>query len=223
MMKPASIIAPVITIDGPAGSGKGTIASLVAQKLAWHTLDSGALYRLTAYAALQYNIASDNSDALAHIAKNLNVVFDAGEVYLDNEKVSLAIRQEACGNMASKIAALAAVRKALLQRQRDFQQLPGLIADGRDMGTVVFPDAAIKIFLTASAEERAKRRLNQLKQNKISASLTRLIKEIEARDARDMNRQSAPLKAADDAVIIDSSCMTIAEVVDQVMLLTQRL
>jgi cytidylate kinase len=216
-------LASVITIDGPAGSGKGTIASLVAQQLGWHILDSGALYRLTAFAALQQNIASDNEVALSHIAKNLDVVFESGEIYLAGQCVTLAIRDENCGNMASKIAAIATLRSALLQRQRDFQQAPGLIADGRDMGTVVFPDAPIKIFLTASAEERGKRRLNQLKQNKISASLTRLIKEIKVRDARDMNRQSAPLKAADDAVVIDSSFMTISEVVDQVILLTQRL
>jgi len=214
---------PVITIDGPAGSGKGTIASLVAQQLGWHTLDSGALYRLTALVALQQNIASDNEVALSQLAKNLDVVFDTGEIYLAGYCVTLAIRAEDCGNMASKIAAIPSVRSALLQRQRDFQQAPGLIADGRDMGTVVFPYAPIKIFLTASAEERAKRRLNQLKQNKINASLTRLIKEIKARDARDMNRQSSPLKAADDAVVIDSSFMTIVEVVNQVMSLTQRL
>jgi len=214
--------APVITIDGPAGSGKGTIASLVAQQLGWHTLDSGALYRLTALAALQQNIASNNEVALSQIAKNLDVVFDTGEIYLAGNCVSLAIRDEDCGNLASKIAAISSVRSALLQRQRDFQQAPGLIADGRDMGTVVFPHAVIKIFLTASAEERAKRRLNQLKQNKINASLTRLIKEIEARDARDINRQSSPLKAADDAVVIDSSFMTITEVVTQVISLTQR-
>ena len=213
---------PIITIDGPAGSGKGTIASLVAQKLGWHILDSGALYRLTALAALQQNIASNDEETLSQLARNLDIAFELGEVYLAGQCVSLAIREEECGNMASKIAAISTVRSALLQRQRDFQQAPGLIADGRDMGTVVFPHAAIKIFLTASAEERAKRRLNQLKQNKISASLTRLIKEIKARDARDINRQSSPLKAADDAIVIDSSFMTIADVVDQVMLLTQR-
>ena len=214
---------PVITIDGPAGSGKGTIAALVAQQLGWLTLDSGALYRLTALAALQKNIAANDVVALSAIAANLDVVFEAGKIYLAGHCVTLAIRDEDCGNMASKIAAIPAVRAALLQRQRDFQQAPGLIADGRDMGTVVFPQAALKIFLTASAEERAKRRLNQLKQNKISASLTRLIKEIKARDARDMNRQSSPLKAADDAVVIDSSFMSITEVVNQVISLTRQL
>ena len=214
---------PIITIDGPAGSGKGTIATLVAQQLGWHILDSGALYRLTAFKALQQNIAADDVGALTQIARQLDVVFNTGEVSLEGKNVSVAIRQENCGNMASKIASITEVRSALLQRQRDFQQAPGLIADGRDMGTVVFPHARLKIFLTASAEERAKRRFNQLKQNKISASLSRLIKEIKVRDARDTNRQSSPLKAAEDAIVIDSSFMTINAVVDQVILLTKRL
>jgi cytidylate kinase len=208
---------PVITIDGPAGSGKGTIAKHVAQQLGWHILDSGALYRLTALVALQNTIASDDIATLSHIAKNLDVVFKPNAIYLEGKEVTLAIRQEACGNMASKIAAIAEVRAALLQRQRNFQQAPGLIADGRDMGTVVFPSASTKIYLTATAEERAKRRLNQLKQNKISASLPHLIKEIQTRDTRDMNRQSAPLKAADDALIIDSSNMSIEQVVESVL------
>ena len=209
--------APVITIDGPAGSGKGTIAKLVAKKLGWHILDSGALYRLTAYAALQKNISFDDEDGLAQVARTLDVVFDDGEILLEGQKVTEAIRSQECGNAASKVAACGKVREALLQRQRDFRQAPGLVADGRDMGTVVFKDAPVKIYLTASAEERAKRRLNQLKEIGINVSLTRLIREIEERDDRDMNRSEAPLKPAEDAICIDSSDMSIEQVVNKVM------
>jgi len=208
---------PVITIDGPAGSGKGTIAKLVAKELGWHILDSGALYRLTAFAALQKNISFDDVDTLVATARTLDVVFNDGEILLENQMVTNDIRSEECGNAASKVAACGEVREALLQRQHDFRQAPGLIADGRDMGTVVFTDAPIKIFLTASAEERAKRRLNQLKENGINASLPRLIQDIEERDARDMNRAKAPLKPADDAIIIDSSDMSIQQVIKKVM------
>ena len=208
---------PVITIDGPAGSGKGTIAKLVAKALGWHILDSGALYRLTAYAALQKGIALDDVDTLAATARHLDVVFDDGEIFLENQNVTNDIRSEECGNAASKVAACGEVREALLQRQHDFRQLPGLIADGRDMGTVVFTDAPIKIYLTASAEERGKRRLNQLKENGINASLPRLIQDIEERDERDMNRAEAPLKPADDAIVIDSSDMNIEQVIKKVM------
>ena len=208
---------PVITIDGPAGSGKGTIAKLVAKELGWHILDSGALYRLTAYAALQKNIAFDDVDTLSKTARSLDVVFKEGEIYLENQKVTQDIRSEECGNAASKVAACGEVREALLKRQHDFRQAPGLIADGRDMGTVVFTDAPVKIYLTASAAERGKRRLNQLKQNGIDASLPRLIQDIEERDERDMNRTESPLKPADDAIVIDSSDMSIEQVVKKVM------
>ncbi len=208
---------PVITIDGPAGSGKGTIAKLVAKKLGWHILDSGALYRLTAFAALKKGVSFEDESTLAILARNLDVIFDDGEILLENQKVTTDIRSEECGNAASKVAACGVVRDALLQRQHDFRQAPGLIADGRDMGTVVFTDAPIKIYLTASAEERAKRRLNQLKENGINASLPRLIQEIEERDDRDMNREEAPLKPADDAIVIDSSKMNIEQVVKKVM------
>lgn len=208
---------PVITIDGPAGSGKGTIAKLLAKALGWHILDSGALYRLTAFAALKKNIALDDVDTLSKAARHLDVVFDDGEILLEDQNVTKGIRSEDCGNAASKIAACGEVRKALLQRQHDFRQLPGLIADGRDMGTVVFTDAPIKIYLTASAEERGKRRLNQLKENGIGASLPRLIQDIEERDERDMNRAEAPLKPADDAVIIDSSNMNVEQVIKKIM------
>ena len=208
---------PVITIDGPAGSGKGTIAKLVAEELGWHILDSGALYRLTAYAALHKNIAFDDIDTLSKTARTLDVVFKEGEIYLENHKVTHEIRSEECGNAASKVAACSEVREALLQRQHDFRQAPGLIADGRDMGTVVFTDAPVKIYLTASAEERGNRRLNQLKQNGIDANLPRLIQDIEERDERDMNRTESPLKPADDAIVIDSSNMNIKQVIKKVM------
>ena len=208
---------PVITIDGPAGSGKGTIAKLVAKELGWHILDSGALYRLTAFAALKKNIAFDDVDTLSKTARTLDVVFDDGEILLESQKVTQDIRSEACGNAASKVAACGEVRAALLSRQHDFRQAPGLIADGRDMGTVVFTDAPVKIYLTASAEERGKRRLNQLKENGINASLPRLIQDIEERDERDMNRTESPLKPADDAIVIDSSNMNIEQVIKKVM------
>lgn len=208
---------PVITIDGPAGSGKGTITALVAKALGWHILDSGALYRLTAFAALKEGVALDDIYSLSKIARNLDVVFSDGKILLKNQNVTSDIRSEECGNEASKVAACGEVREALLQRQHDFRRLPGLVADGRDMGTVVFTDAPIKIYLTASAEERGKRRLNQLKENGINASLPRLIQDIEERDARDMNRADAPLKPADDAIVIDSSDMSIDQVVKRIL------
>ncbi len=222
---------PVVTIDGPAGSGKGTIAQAVAEKLGWHILDSGALYRLVALAAMRKGldldgsgIKKDNTDAnqLGLIARHLDVVFTpckdgAVEVCLEGENVSQAIRSEDCGCAASKVAADEDVRSALLQRQRDFQQAPGLVADGRDMGTVVFPDAAVKIYLTASPEIRGERRQNQLKQQGINANLRGLIRDIEERDARDASRKVAPLIPADDAIIIDTGTLGIDEVVAQVL------
>jgi len=218
---------PVLTIDGPSGSGKGTIASLVAQDLGWHLLDSGALYRLVAFGAAQQGIEMDDEATLADYAATMNVAFQVVEgttevvTLLDNQAVGDAIRSETCGNNASRVAALSRVREALLQRQRDFRQAPGLVADGRDMGTVVFPDAGLKIFLTASAEVRAERRYKQLKEKGISASLAGLREEISERDARDSERKVAPLKPAADAVVVDTSELNIDEVVNQVMTLAR--
>lgn len=211
--------APVLTIDGPGGAGKGTISGLMAGRLNWHLLDSGALYRLTAQAAVKHHVALDDEAALAELAQALDVAFpvDNGQprTLLEGEDVSRAIRTEQAGERASQVAALPAVRKALLQRQRDFCQAPGLVADGRDMGTIVFPDASLKIFLTASASERARRRHQQLQEAGVDASLSSLLKEIQARDARDMQRDVAPLKPANDAITLDSTCLSIPEVVDQ--------
>jgi len=214
--------APIITIDGPAGSGKGTISQSVATKLGWNLLDSGALYRLVGLAAKLKGVAFDNEEELSLIAADIDVNFVPGDsgivdIFLDNNLVSNDIRTEEAGAEASRVAAISGVRKALLERQRRFQTDPGLIADGRDMGTVVFPDAKIKIFLTASAEIRAERRLNQLKQQGINANLRGLIRDIEERDARDTNRKDAPLVPAEDAIIIDTGAMSIDEVVNTVM------
>ena len=218
------MIAPVVTIDGPSGSGKGTISLSIAQKLGWHFLDSGALYRLLALSLLNHNVSLNDEAVLVDMAHRLDVRFAAEqggevEIFLENKPVTNKIRTEKSGNAASKVAAVPAVREALLERQRGFLQAPGLVADGRDMGTVVFPDAPLKIFLTASAEERAKRRHNQLKQKGIDANLAALQDEIAERDKRDAERAVSPLKAADDAVIIDSTHMSIDEVVEQVMAL----
>ena len=214
---------PVLTLDGPSGSGKGTVASRVARALGWHLLDSGALYRLVALGAARRNINMADEAALADYALNMDVDFevqtDTGEVLakLDGEPVGNAIRTEQVGNDASKVAALNGVREALLQRQRDFRQPPGLVADGRDMGTTVFPDAGLKIYLTASAEVRAERRYKQLKDKGISASLAGLREEIAERDARDTERQSSPLKPAADAIELDTSSLGIDEVVERVL------
>ncbi|SDN08480.1 (d)CMP kinase [Vreelandella arcis] len=219
--------APVVTIDGPGGAGKGTISGLMADRLRWHLLDSGALYRLTAQAALKHQVALDDEASLAKIAQTLDVAFpvENGQprTLLEGDDVSRAIRTEQAGERASQVAALPSVRQALLQRQRDFCQAPGLIADGRDMGTVVFPSATLKIFLTASASERARRRHQQLQEAGVDASLSSLLKEIQARDARDTQREVAPLKPADDAITLDTTCLSIPEVVDRLTeLLAQR-
>ncbi len=211
---------PVLTIDGPSGSGKGTIAQLMAKELGWHYLDSGAIYRVLAQAAIKHQIEFDDEQTLAELAADLNVVFSIEEeqliVLLEGEDVSILIRTEQAGNAASKVAALPAVRAALLQRQRDFCQLPGLVTDGRDMGTVVFPHAKYKVFLTASAEERAQRRYKQLKEKGIESNLADLVTEISERDVRDSERAVAPLKPADDALLLDSTSMGINAVFERV-------
>jgi len=214
--------APVVTIDGPSGSGKGTIGRLLAEKLGWHYLDSGALYRLAALAALRRHLDFADSRALAAAASTLDVRFTAaaaGErVYLDGVDVGAELRTERAGDAASKVAAVPEVRAALLQRQRDFAVAPGLVADGRDMGTVVFPAAILKVVLTASAEARAMRRHKQLKEKGIDVSLPDLSWDIAQRDARDANRTVAPFKPAPDAYVIDSTSLTPEEVVADILL-----
>lgn len=219
---------PVVTVDGPGGSGKGTVTQMLARRLGWHLLDSGALYRLTALAATRQQVALDDESGLVAVARSLDVAFrptPAGEpvrVILAGEDVTSEIRTEQCGNGASLVAVIQSVRDALLQRQRDFRQAPGLVADGRDMGTVVFPDAPVKVFLTASAEERAQRRHLQLKESGVDVNIAHLLDEIRARDERDMNREAAPLKPADDAQVIDSTGLSIEEVLLKVLALVSR-
>jgi len=213
----------VITVDGPGGSGKGTVTQMLAKKLGFHLLDSGALYRLTALAAVRQGVLLDEEAALVKVAASLDVAFEptpAGEpakVILAGEDVTSEIRTETCGDNASRVAVMQPVRDALLQRQRDFRKAPGLVADGRDMGTVVFPDAPVKIFLTASAEERARRRFSQLKDAGVDVNIDALLEEIRVRDERDMNRSAAPLKPADDAQVIDSTGLSIEEVLGRCM------
>jgi cytidylate kinase len=215
--------APVITIDGPSGSGKGTVAGLLAKRLGWCLLDSGALYRLLAFAARNHGVDLTNEEALKLLAAHLDVQFEAAtddhgqRIILEGEDVTLAIRNEQIGSGASQVASLPAVREALLQRQRAFQEFPGLIADGRDMGTVVFPAAPLKVFLTASAEERARRRYLQLKAKGDDVSLSSLLDEIRVRDERDTQRAVAPLKPAQDAIQLDSTELSIEQVLERIL------
>ena len=214
-------IHPVLTIDGPSGSGKGTIAQLMAKKLGWHYLDSGAIYRVLAQAAIKHDIDLADESELAEKAEGLDLVFslenDALKVMLEGDDVSVLIRSEQAGNAASKVAALPLVRAALLKRQHDFRQAPGLVTDGRDMGTVVFPDAEHKIYLTASAKIRAERRYKQLKEKGIECNISALETEISERDERDSQREVAPLKPADDALQLDSSELGIEDVYKHIM------
>ena len=208
---------PVIAIDGPSASGKGTIAERVAAALGFHYLDSGALYRLVALAALGAGVDLDDEAALAALARKLDVRFGAGVIIYNNRDVTNDIRSEICGMGASRVAAFSGVRQALLTRQQAFRQVPGLVAEGRDMGTVVFPDAALKVFLTASAEVRAERRYKQLKEKGIDANIRTLLQELHERDRRDSDRSVAPLHKAADARELDSSGRGIEEIVRQVL------
>ena len=216
---------PVLTLDGPSGVGKGTVCLLVAKNLGWHILDSGSLYRLLALSAGD-NVDLENASQLADLARDMQIEYvssgDGLGVYLKGKNVSEAIRTEATGVLASKVAAIPEVRQALLDKQKAFANPPGLVADGRDMGTTIFPDAELKIFLTASAEERAKRRYKQLKDKGISANLSQLTVELKERDERDSTRSASPLLAADDAIVIDTSELSIDQVCAQVMQLVEQ-
>jgi cytidylate kinase len=217
--------APVICLDGPSGVGKGTTSLAVAKQLGWHILDSGSLYRIVALQVSrllpQCDVKSANISQLYEIAKNIPVCYRLENnqlaIFLNDENITELIRGEEIGNLASKLAAVPEVREALLERQRAFLKQPGLVADGRDMGTVVFPDAVLKIYLTASAEERAKRRYKQLKDKGIDVNLAALVEELRQRDARDMNRRAAPLKPAPDAIIVDTTTLSIEQVTNEVM------
>jgi len=208
---------PVIAIDGPSASGKGTVAQLVARKLGFHYLDSGALYRLVALKAIQLNADMQNSGQLAEIARNLNVYFKDEQIFLDGIIVTNDIRAEQCGIMASQLAAYPQVRAALTERQRAFRQLPGLVTDGRDMGSVIFPDAVLKIYLTASAEVRAQRRHKQLIEKGMNANIADLLQDIQKRDERDSSRSIAPLQQEVDAKLLDTTSLTISQAQDAVL------
>jgi CMP/dCMP kinase len=219
---PKSAACPIVTIDGPSGSGKGTISRALARRLGWHLLDSGALYRLVALAGAEAGLAADDEPGHAALAQRMDVVFTAApdgseHVALSGREVTTSIRSEEAGQGASRVAAWPAVRRALLARQRAFARPPGLVADGRDMGTVVFPGAALKIFLTATPQERALRRHKQLKDKGSDVSLPALSREIAERDFRDQTREAAPLKAAPDACLIDSTGLSVEAVVERVL------
>lgn len=212
---------PVITIDGPSGAGKGTVSQALARHLGWHFLDSGAMYRLCGLACLKKAVPFEDEVAVAKIAQQLDIAFkvvEGGlETWLDGEEVTAELRTEQGGAAASKVAAIPAVREALMQRQRAFAQAPGLVADGRDMGTVIFPAAPLKVYLTASAEERARRRCKELQAKGETVTLAAILRDIQERDHRDMNRPVAPLKPADDASIIDSTNMSIDAVFQAIL------
>ncbi|MCE7914989.1 MAG: (d)CMP kinase [Nitrosomonas sp. PRO4] len=208
---------PVITIDGPSASGKGTIAQLVAAKLGFHYLDSGALYRLVALKAAQSLADTKNYDLLSSIARNLDVKFNGQVIYLDGKSVTDDIRTEECGILASQLAAYPDIREALKERQREFRQPPGLVTDGRDMGSVIFPNAILKVFLTASAEIRAQRRYKQLIEKGMNANIANLLHDIEKRDERDSNRSIAPLQQGADTRLLDTTSLTISQAQDTVL------
>jgi len=213
---------PVITIDGPSGAGKGTVARMVAEQLRWHLLDSGAIYRVLAVATQYHQVDVNEEEPLIPMAAHLDVQFEISsdgesKTILEGEDVTDTIRREEIGKLASKVAAFPRVREALLRRQRAFKESPGLVADGRDMGTVVFADAPVKIFLTASAEERARRRFKQLKEKGFDVKIGRLLDDIRQRDEQDQNRKVAPLVAAEGALVIDSTNITVDEVVDKIL------
>ena len=218
---------PVLTIDGPSGVGKGTVANIMAHELKWNLLDSGAIYRAFALAASKRNIKIDNTDELLKLASNLDLRFESDpsnnklSVYLDNSEVSVELRTEETAERASKFAMIGALRESLLLRQQKFKQLPGLVADGRDMGTVVFVDAPFKVFLTANVEERARRRLKQLQDKGITGILSQTLEEVQKRDQRDVSRKNSPLRPSKDALVIDTSNLTINEVVAKVMALVK--
>ncbi len=208
---------PVITLDGPSASGKGTIARFVSQALGFHYLDSGALYRLVALAAMKGNVDADDEQRVIDMARCLKASFVDSSIWLDGQDVSDEVRAEACGEYASKIAQYPALRKELLARQRDFRKLPGLVTDGRDMGSVVFPDATLKIYLTASEEERACRRYKQLIEKGINANIAELIQALHERDERDSKRMASPLQQHEDTHLLDTTGLTIDQVVDNVL------
>ncbi len=216
---------PVLTLDGPSGVGKGTVASIIAQKLDWHLLDSGAIYRAFAIVASNNDIKIDDIDGLLKLANNFDISFKLNSnheplnVYLNNVEVSSELRTEKTAALASQFAKIKSLRKVLLVKQRQFKKLPGLVADGRDMGTVVFPDAPFKVFLTAEVSERAKRRLKQLQESGIAGNISHTLAEVQKRDERDANRQHSPLRPAKDALVIDTTNLAINEVITKVMAL----